>query len=146
MYENPTRAFTFSEGILAMGGLSPSYHVRPKAFFGKKELTLWRLLQGDSKDVQFVVDGEAVPGLNRSEVVQVTGGSAQAGSSVVVEGGEDTSYDVEESSPDPAPVEHSDRGDDQDLEIRLVRKRKAASPQPAPVPRDFRQRLRSASG
>ncbi|MFS7934092.1 hypothetical protein Hanom_Chr05g00387521 [Helianthus anomalus] len=36
MYENPTRAFTFSEGILAMGGLSPSYSVRPKAFFGKK--------------------------------------------------------------------------------------------------------------
>ncbi|MFS7944221.1 hypothetical protein Hanom_Chr06g00509501 [Helianthus anomalus] len=25
MYENPNRAFTFSEGILAMGGLSPSY-------------------------------------------------------------------------------------------------------------------------
>ncbi|MFS7935907.1 hypothetical protein Hanom_Chr05g00409071 [Helianthus anomalus] len=36
MYENPTRAFTFSEGILAMGGLSPFYSVRPKAFFGKK--------------------------------------------------------------------------------------------------------------
>ncbi|KAJ0951223.1 hypothetical protein HanPSC8_Chr02g0057481 [Helianthus annuus] len=36
MYENPTKAFTFSEGILAMGGLSPSYLVHPKAFFGKK--------------------------------------------------------------------------------------------------------------
>ncbi|KAJ0725491.1 hypothetical protein HanPI659440_Chr12g0459361 [Helianthus annuus] len=34
MYENPTRAFTFSEGILAMGGLSPSYSVHPRAFFG----------------------------------------------------------------------------------------------------------------
>ncbi|KAM0024389.1 hypothetical protein Hdeb2414_s0022g00615211 [Helianthus debilis subsp. tardiflorus] len=33
MYENPTRAFTFSEGILAMGGLSPFYSVQPKAFF-----------------------------------------------------------------------------------------------------------------
>ncbi|KAJ0437435.1 hypothetical protein HanHA300_Chr16g0602121 [Helianthus annuus] len=57
MCENPTRAFTFSEGILAMGGLSPSYSVRPRAFFGKKELTLWRLLQGDSRDVKFVVGG-----------------------------------------------------------------------------------------
>ncbi|KAM0026802.1 hypothetical protein Hdeb2414_s0020g00562341 [Helianthus debilis subsp. tardiflorus] len=36
MYENPTRAFTFSEGMLAMGGLSPFYPIRPKAFFGKK--------------------------------------------------------------------------------------------------------------
>ncbi|KAJ0735675.1 hypothetical protein HanPI659440_Chr11g0434741 [Helianthus annuus] len=36
MDENPTRDFTFSEGILAIGGLSPSYSVRPKALFGKK--------------------------------------------------------------------------------------------------------------
>ncbi|KAM0052146.1 hypothetical protein Hdeb2414_s0007g00244851 [Helianthus debilis subsp. tardiflorus] len=36
MYENPTRAFTFFEGILAMGGLSLSYPVRPRAFFGKR--------------------------------------------------------------------------------------------------------------
>ncbi|KAM0062389.1 hypothetical protein Hdeb2414_s0004g00147591 [Helianthus debilis subsp. tardiflorus] len=40
MCENPTRDFTFSEGILAMGGLSPSYSVRPKAFFGKKGIFL----------------------------------------------------------------------------------------------------------
>ncbi|KAJ0430642.1 hypothetical protein HanHA300_Chr17g0671341 [Helianthus annuus] len=101
---------------------------------------------GDSKDVQFVVDGEVVPGLNRSGVVPVTGGSAQAGGSAAVEGGEGTSSDGEESSPDHAPVKHSDRSDDKDLEIRLVRKRKAASPQPVPIPRDIRQRLRSASG
>ncbi|KAM0012269.1 hypothetical protein Hdeb2414_s0054g00755241 [Helianthus debilis subsp. tardiflorus] len=36
MHENPTRAFTFPEGVLAMGGLSPFYLVRPKAFLGKK--------------------------------------------------------------------------------------------------------------
>ncbi|KAJ0545674.1 hypothetical protein HanIR_Chr08g0352411 [Helianthus annuus] len=47
MYENPTRAFTFSEGILAMGGLSPSYTVRPKAFFGKKGY--WRVCSGRLK-------------------------------------------------------------------------------------------------
>ncbi|KAJ0774802.1 hypothetical protein HanOQP8_Chr03g0116001 [Helianthus annuus] len=41
MCENPMRAFTFSEGILAMGGgLSPSYSVRPKAFFGNKGIFL----------------------------------------------------------------------------------------------------------
>ncbi|KAM0005372.1 hypothetical protein Hdeb2414_s0212g00834971 [Helianthus debilis subsp. tardiflorus] len=33
MYENPTRDFTFSEGILAMGGFSPSCSVSSKAFF-----------------------------------------------------------------------------------------------------------------
>ncbi|KAM0062220.1 hypothetical protein Hdeb2414_s0004g00145541 [Helianthus debilis subsp. tardiflorus] len=41
MYGNPTRAFTFSEGILAMGGLSPSYSVRPRAFFGKKGILVF---------------------------------------------------------------------------------------------------------
>ncbi|KAJ0532424.1 hypothetical protein HanHA300_Chr00c0147g0717961 [Helianthus annuus] len=37
MHENPTRAFTFPEGVLSMGGLSPFYSLRPKAFFGKKD-------------------------------------------------------------------------------------------------------------
>ncbi|KAJ0753544.1 hypothetical protein HanPI659440_Chr09g0337011 [Helianthus annuus] len=146
MYEHPTRAFTFSEGILAMGGLSPSYPVRPKAFFGKKELTLWRLLQGDSKDVQFMVDGEVVPGLSRSGVALVTGGSAQVGGSVTVGGDEGNPSDEEESSPDLPPVQHADQSEDEDLEIRLVRKRKSISPQPTPAPRNIRQRLRSASG
>ncbi|MFS7923664.1 hypothetical protein Hanom_Chr03g00263441 [Helianthus anomalus] len=73
MYENPTRAFTFSEGILDMGGLNPSYSVHPKDFFGKKELTLWRLLQGDSKDVKFVVGDEIEPGLNQNAEMQVIG-------------------------------------------------------------------------
>ncbi|MFS7967080.1 hypothetical protein Hanom_Chr09g00781491 [Helianthus anomalus] len=168
MYENPTRDFTFSKGILAMGGggLSPSYSVRPKAFFGKKgiflpwicyylflllgicavifsvssyaELTLWRLLQGDSKDVKFVVGDEVDPGLNWSFGMQVTGGSVQAGGSVAVEGSEGTSSDGEKSSPDPPPAKHSSDDDDEDLEIRLVRKRKAISPKPAPAHRDIR--------
>ncbi|KAM0016688.1 hypothetical protein Hdeb2414_s0028g00699431 [Helianthus debilis subsp. tardiflorus] len=33
MYEHSTRAFNFPEGILAMGGLSPFYPTRPKAFY-----------------------------------------------------------------------------------------------------------------
>ncbi|MFS7939291.1 hypothetical protein Hanom_Chr05g00450011 [Helianthus anomalus] len=44
MYENPTRAFNFAEGILAMGGLSPSYPIRPKAFVGKKGISLFYAL------------------------------------------------------------------------------------------------------
>ncbi|KAJ0886602.1 hypothetical protein HanRHA438_Chr09g0381351 [Helianthus annuus] len=91
MYENPTRAFTFFRGDARHGGLSPSYPVCPKAFFccavifsafSCTELTLWRLLQGDSKDVKFVVDDEIDPGLNAE--VQVTGGSTQVGGSVVM--------------------------------------------------------------
>ncbi|KAJ0435247.1 hypothetical protein HanIR_Chr17g0891221 [Helianthus annuus] len=143
MCEHPNRAFTFSEGILAMGGLSPSYPVRPKAFF---ELTLWRLLQGDSKDVQFMVNGEIVMGLSRSGAALVTGGSAQAGGSVTVGGDEGNPSDEEESSPDLPPVQHADQSEDEDLEICLVHKRKSVSPQPAPAPRNIRQRLRSASG
>ncbi|KAM0018060.1 hypothetical protein Hdeb2414_s0027g00694981 [Helianthus debilis subsp. tardiflorus] len=38
MYEHPTRAYSFPEGILAMGGLSPLYSFRPKAYFGKKNV------------------------------------------------------------------------------------------------------------
>ncbi|MFS7927189.1 hypothetical protein Hanom_Chr04g00306031 [Helianthus anomalus] len=84
MYENPTRAFTFPEGILAMGGLSPYYPVRPKAFVSKKGIslfymTLWGLLQGDCKDVQFVVGVRVEPGLNRGVEKKVTEGSVQAG-------------------------------------------------------------------
>ncbi|KAM0037061.1 hypothetical protein Hdeb2414_s0014g00433771 [Helianthus debilis subsp. tardiflorus] len=123
MCENPTRAFTFSEGMLAMGGLSPSYPVRPRAFFGKKEITLWRLLQGDSKDVKYVVDNEVDPRLNA-----------------------ENPSDEEESSPDFPPVHPSGQSDDEDMEIPLVRKRRSASPQPAPAPRNIRHRLRSASG
>ncbi|MFS7982327.1 hypothetical protein Hanom_Chr10g00961501 [Helianthus anomalus] len=72
MYEHPTRAYSFPEGILAMGGLSPLYSVRPKAYFGKKcnllfcfftmpvdcasvcEMSLWSLLQADCKEISFV--------------------------------------------------------------------------------------------
>ncbi|KAJ0779127.1 hypothetical protein HanPI659440_Chr06g0223161 [Helianthus annuus] len=109
-------------------------------------LTLWRLLQGDSKDVKFIVGDEVDPGLNRIVGMQVTGGSAQAGGSVAVEGGEGTSSDGEESSPDLPLVKHSGQSDDEDLEVRLFRKRKAVSPKPAPAPRNIRQRLQSASG
>ncbi|KAJ0485002.1 hypothetical protein HanLR1_Chr14g0525611 [Helianthus annuus] len=157
MCDNPTRAFTFSEGMLAMGGLSPSYPVRPRAFFGKKryflfysslvscvEITLWRLLQGDSKDVKYVVDNEIDPRLNAE--AQAAGGSVQAGGSAAMGGSEEDPSGGEESSPDLPPVHPSGPSDDEEVEIQLVRKRKSVSPHPAPAPRNIRQRLRSASG
>ncbi|KAJ0476559.1 hypothetical protein HanHA300_Chr13g0478721 [Helianthus annuus] len=84
--------------------------------------------------------------LCRIDLVEVIGGSAQAGGSAAVGGDEGTLSDGEESSPDLPPVKHSDQSDDEALEVRLVRKRKAASPRPTPTPHDIRQRLWSASG
>ncbi|KAJ0589550.1 hypothetical protein HanPI659440_Chr04g0167821 [Helianthus annuus] len=81
MYENPTRAFTFPEGILAMGGLNPSYPVRPKAIVGKKEMTLCGLLQGDCKDVTFMVGDKIEPSMSRDVEKKANEGSVQAGDS-----------------------------------------------------------------
>ncbi|MFS7972999.1 hypothetical protein Hanom_Chr09g00851411 [Helianthus anomalus] len=133
MCDNPTRAFTFSEGMLAMGGLSPSYPVRPRAFFGKKGISL---LLGDSKDVKYVVDDEVDPRLNAE--VQVAGESVQAGGSVALGGSEEDPSGGEESSPGSSPVYPSGQSDDKDVEMQLVRKRRSASPQPAPAPRNIR--------
>ncbi|MFS7915883.1 hypothetical protein Hanom_Chr02g00170581 [Helianthus anomalus] len=83
MFENPTRAFTFPEGILAMGGLRPSYQDRPKAFVGKKEMTLWGLLQGDCKDVKFMVGDKIEPSMSRGVEKKATEGSVQAGDSAL---------------------------------------------------------------
>ncbi|KAJ0688689.1 hypothetical protein HanRHA438_Chr11g0494031 [Helianthus annuus] len=146
MYKNPTRAFTFSEGILAMGGLSPFYSVRPKAFFGKKEMTLWGLLQGDSRDVKFVVDDKVEPGLSRGVETRVTEGSVQAGDSAAGEKDEGASSGEKEDSPGSLQVKSSSDGDEEDLESRLARKRKVVSPKQVPAPRGIRLRLRSASG
>ncbi|KAM0024793.1 hypothetical protein Hdeb2414_s0022g00619761 [Helianthus debilis subsp. tardiflorus] len=41
MHENPTRAITFPNVVLAMGGLSPFYLVRPKAFVCQKGISLF---------------------------------------------------------------------------------------------------------
>ncbi|MFS8025954.1 hypothetical protein Hanom_Chr16g01481241 [Helianthus anomalus] len=125
MYENPTRAFTFPKGLLAMGGLSPSYPVRPKAFVGKKYMTLWGLLQGDCRDVQFVVDDKVEPGLNRGAGKKVTERSVQAGDSVAEERDEEASSG-EKKGPPWFPS--------------------TSSPKPVLVPHDIRLRLQSACG
>ncbi|MFS7993896.1 hypothetical protein Hanom_Chr12g01099581 [Helianthus anomalus] len=150
MYKNPTRAFTFPEGILAMGALSPSYPVRPKPFVGKKEMNLSGLLQGDCKDVQFVVGDKVEMCLSRGAEKKVTEGSVQVGDSAAEERDEEASSGEKKGPLGSLQVKSSsDYDNDEDLESRLVRKRKAAppsSPKQVPVPRDIRLRLRSASG
>ncbi|KAJ0669161.1 hypothetical protein HanPI659440_Chr17g0697851 [Helianthus annuus] len=116
MYENPTRDFTFPEGILAMGGLSPSYPIRPKAF-------------GDCKDFQFMVGYKVEPGLNRGAEKKVTEGSVHAGDSATEERDEEASSGEKKGPLGSLQVRSSsDDDNDEDLESRLVRKRKAAPP------------------
>ncbi|KAF5760236.1 hypothetical protein HanRHA438_Chr16g0762841 [Helianthus annuus] len=150
MYENPTRAFTFPEGILAMGGLIPSYPVRPKAFVGKKEMTLWGLLQGDCKDVKFMVGDKIEPSMSRGVEKKATEGSVQAGDSAAEEKDEEVSSGEKKGPLGSLQVRSSsDDDNDKDLESRLIRKQKVAppsSPKQVLVPRDIRLRLRSASG
>ncbi|KAJ0477030.1 hypothetical protein HanHA300_Chr13g0483841 [Helianthus annuus] len=121
IYKNPLRAFTFSEGILATGGLSPFYSVRPKAFFGKKES-------------------------NRGTETRVSEGSVQARDSAAGEKDEGVSSGEKEDSPGSLQVKSSSDGDEEDLESRLARKRKAVSPKQVPAPRGIWLRLWSASG
>ncbi|MFS7929101.1 hypothetical protein Hanom_Chr04g00328561 [Helianthus anomalus] len=150
MHENPTRAFTFPEGVLAMGGLSPFHPVRPKAFLGKKEITLWSLLHGDCKDVKFMVGDKVGPSMSQGVEKKVPEGSVQAGDSAAGEKDEEAFSSEKEGPPGSLQVKgSSDDDDDEDLESRLVRKGKAAqssNPKQALVPRNVRLRLRSPSG
>ncbi|KAJ0806266.1 hypothetical protein HanPI659440_Chr02g0087571 [Helianthus annuus] len=129
MYENPTRAFTFREGILAMGGLSPFY-------------------SGDCKDVKFMVGDKVEPSMSRGVGKKVPEGSVQARDSAAGEKDEGASSNEEEGLPGSLQVKGSS-DDDEDLESRLVRKRnavQASSPKQVLAPRNIRLRLRSASG
>ncbi|KAJ0770300.1 hypothetical protein HanPI659440_Chr07g0255701 [Helianthus annuus] len=109
-----------------MEGLSPSYSIRPRAFFGKKRVDFVEVASGGFPRCGWrVCSGRGPCCCGRSW---------------------GTSSDGEERSPDPLQVEHFDHDDEEDLESRLARKRKAVSPKPVPAPRDIRLRLRSASG
>ncbi|MFS7985627.1 hypothetical protein Hanom_Chr11g01000721 [Helianthus anomalus] len=147
MYENPTRAFTFPEGILAVGGIKP-FLLGPTEsfFFAKKEITLWGLLQGDYKDVKFVVGDKVEPGMSQGVERRVTEGSVQAGDSAAGEKDEEDSSDEKKGPPGSLLARSLSDDNDEDLESRLARKRKAISPKQVFAPRDIRLRLRSASG
>ncbi|MFS7966126.1 hypothetical protein Hanom_Chr09g00770221 [Helianthus anomalus] len=150
MHENPTRTFTFPEGVLAMGGLSPFYPVRPKAFFGKKEMTLWGLLKGDCKYVKFMVGDKVELSMSLGVEKKAPESSVRAGDSAAEAKDEEGSSSGKDDSPCSLRVKgSSEDDDDENLESRLVRKRKAtqtSSPKQAPAPRNIRLRLQSASG
>ncbi|KAJ0700819.1 hypothetical protein HanOQP8_Chr10g0372411 [Helianthus annuus] len=150
MYENPTRAFTFPEGILAMGGLSPSYPVRPKAFVGKKDDFVGFTSGGDCKDVKFMVGDKVEPSMSRGVEKKTTEGTVQAGDSAVEEKNEEASSDEKKGPLGSLQVKSSSDDDNNEyLESRLVRKRKAvqpSGPKQVPAPRNIWLRLRSASG
>ncbi|KAF5759046.1 hypothetical protein HanXRQr2_Chr16g0736491 [Helianthus annuus] len=152
MHENPTRAFTLPEGVLAMGGLSPLYSVRPRAFFGKKEMTLWGLLQGDCRDIKFMVGDKVDPDMSHGVEKKAPGigSSVRAGDSVIEERDEkDSSEEAGDSQGSLQVKGSSDDEDDEDLESRLIHKQKAAqasSPKVAPAPRNIWLRLWSDSG
>ncbi|KAJ0605217.1 hypothetical protein HanPI659440_Chr02g0082621 [Helianthus annuus] len=152
MHKNPTRAFTFPEGVLAMGGLSPLYFVLPRAF-----PTFGLLYLGDCRDIKFMVGVKV--NLEMGHVLERKvprkGSSVHAEDSVVVEKGEKAPSQEESSSEEAEGSRGSLRakslsGDDEDLESRLLRKRKAdqaGGPKVGiPEPRNIRLRLRSASG
>ncbi|KAF5792034.1 hypothetical protein HanRHA438_Chr09g0413331 [Helianthus annuus] len=157
IHENRTRAYTFPEGVLAMGGLSPLYSVRPKAYFGKKEMALWGLLQGDCRGIKFMVGDVVNPEMGRvlKRKASGKGSFVYVGGSAVTEKGKKTPSHEEGSSEEAEGsqgslwVKGSSGDEDECLESRLARKRKV---DPAvslktviPEPRNIRQRLKSAS-
>ncbi|KAJ0603924.1 hypothetical protein HanHA300_Chr02g0043741 [Helianthus annuus] len=129
MYEHPARAFNFPERILSMGGLSPLYPIRPKAFHENKGVVnpeMGGVLGGNTPDV----GGSAV------EMIDGTP-SAKEGSS---KGSEDSQH---------SPPAEDVSSWDEDSAMCFSRKYK---PDPVvdvnvaiPAPRSICQRLRSAS-
>ncbi|KAJ0766055.1 hypothetical protein HanPI659440_Chr08g0310981 [Helianthus annuus] len=116
------------------------------------KMTLWGLLQGDCRDVKFMVGDKVEPNMRRGLEKRVPGmgSSVQAGDSVVEEKDEEGSSDGEGDSRGSLRVKGSSNDEDEeDLGSRWIRKRKASqtsSPKVAPAPRNIRLRLRSASG
>ncbi|KAJ0484628.1 hypothetical protein HanRHA438_Chr14g0639831 [Helianthus annuus] len=122
MHENPTRAFTFPEGVLAMGGLSPLYSVRPRAFFRKK---------GDCGDIKFMVGDKVNPemGYVLEKKAPSKGSSVHAEDSFAVEKGEEVPSQEESSSEE---AEGSRGGDPRASNIRL-RLQSASGQKPFPA-------------
>ncbi|KAM0049941.1 hypothetical protein Hdeb2414_s0008g00291791 [Helianthus debilis subsp. tardiflorus] len=152
MYENPMRAFSLPEVGTGYGRCKPSLFGPAKSLFGKERDDFVGLLQGDWRDVKFLVGDKVDPDMSRGleKKAPGTGSSDCAGDSVVEEKDEENSSDEAGDSRGSLRVSGSSNDkDDEDLESRLIRKRKAAqasSPKVALAPRNIRARLRSASG
>ncbi|KAF5779014.1 hypothetical protein HanRHA438_Chr12g0565701 [Helianthus annuus] len=133
MYEKPTRAFTFHEGVLAMG-FEPFLFSPAKRLLWKEshlwcclyaKMTLWGLLQGDCRDIKFMVGDKVEPNMSRGVEKKVpgTGSSLQAGDSTVEGKDEGGSSDGKGDSWGSLQMKSSSNDeDDEDLESRLIRK------------------------
>ncbi|MFS7935637.1 hypothetical protein Hanom_Chr05g00405911 [Helianthus anomalus] len=150
MYENPTRSFTFPEGIY--GGIKPLLLGPAESFYWQEryshvlEMALWGLLQGDCKDVKFVVGDKVEPSMSRGVERRVAEGLVQAGESAVGEKDEEASSNEKKVPPGSLQAGSSSNDVDEDVESRLAHKRKAFSPKQVHAPHDIWLRLRSASG
>ncbi|KAF5795645.1 hypothetical protein HanRHA438_Chr08g0353511 [Helianthus annuus] len=128
MHEIPTRAFTFPEGVLAMGGLAPFTQSGQKLSLERK-MTLWDLLHGDCRDVKFMLGDKVEPSMSRGLEKKVPKSSIQAGDSAVKGKDEEGSSNGKEDSQGSLRMKSSSNNEyDEDLETRLIRKRKAARP------------------
>ncbi|KAM0055220.1 hypothetical protein Hdeb2414_s0006g00203541 [Helianthus debilis subsp. tardiflorus] len=107
------------------------------------EMTLWGLRQVDCKDIKFMVGDKVEPNMSRGVEKKVPESSVEGKD-------EEGSSDGKEDSQSSLQMKSSSNDEDnEDLESRLIRKRKAAqtsSPKVAPAPRNIRLRLQSASG
>ncbi|KAF5760308.1 hypothetical protein HanXRQr2_Chr16g0751951 [Helianthus annuus] len=162
MHENLTRAFAFPEEVLAMGGPSPLFYP-PEGLLWEEshlwclfyaEMMLWGLLQGDYRDIKFMVGDKVNPDMwrvlerkapGKGRLVSVATGKGEEAPS----NEEGSSGEADNSQGSPR-AEGSSGDEDEDLEICLAQKRKV---NPAVTPkttilesRSIRQRLRSASG
>ncbi|KAJ0834857.1 hypothetical protein HanRHA438_Chr16g0748431 [Helianthus annuus] len=97
-----------------------------------------------------MVGNKVEPNMSRGVEKKVPESSVQAGDSAVEGKDEEGSSDGKEDSQGSLQMKGSSNDeDDEDLETRLVRKRKGAqtsSPKVAPAHRNIQLRLRSASG
>ncbi|KAJ0764901.1 hypothetical protein HanPI659440_Chr08g0297391 [Helianthus annuus] len=128
MHEIPTRAFTFPEGVLAMGGLAPFTQSGQKLSLERK-MTLWDLLHWDCRDVKFMLGDKVEPSMSRGVEKKVPKSSIQARDSAVEGKDEEGSSNGKEDSQGSLQMKSSSNNEyDEDLETRLIRKRKAARP------------------
>ncbi|MFS7941960.1 hypothetical protein Hanom_Chr06g00482461 [Helianthus anomalus] len=92
-------------------------------------MTLWGLLQGDCRDAKFMVGDKVEPNMSRGVEKKVpgTGSSVQAENDAVEGKDEEGSSDGKEDSRGSLRMKSSSNDvGDEDLESRLIRKRKAA--------------------
>ncbi|KAF5798241.1 hypothetical protein HanRHA438_Chr07g0301001 [Helianthus annuus] len=106
-----------------MGGLSPLYPVRPKAYCEKKDMSLWSLLQAACKGVSFVVGGVVNPDMGNilEGKTHDVRSFAAVGEVERTPSTEESSAEKTEGSQKSPPVKNVSSGDE-DFACRLSQK------------------------